>query len=252
MQKFKITRWPKYNPAGDVLRTKLIWLTTWTSGLASPSNVTAIPAIGSIPFLMIDLFEILNSPLWAGTAHPRSSASFQAAVLFSKFRLTGVKIQWQSMLIGSSGAGTNDPARRTVENTPYKFAVTAGGLDSGLTTSLPINAFITGEQRWAIVRDVDTPGQAKNWHSVYFSVAKLIGLPYNKTDSVYSGGTDGTTASGFAAAPTSRPLLGPWYRFGIVPINGVGPPATYDPNFQTQMKFTFYVTYFDKIANLTQ
>lgn len=252
MQKFKISRWPAYNPGGDVLRTKLIWMTSWISGLASPNTAVAIPPVSALPFLITDLFEILTSPLWAATAHARSSASFQAAVLFRRFRCTGIKIQWQSTITGTTGSGTNPIHSNNVLNSPFKFYVSAGGIDSGLIGALPINPFITPEQRWSRARDVDAPGMPKRWHSVYFSVAKLIGLAYNKTDINFSGGTDAAGASGFSAPPTDRPLLGPWLRMGIASATGVTTQLTYDPTFHTQMKFTFYTTYFDKIQNATQ
>lgn len=255
MQKFKKTRWAARNPAGDLLRNKLLWATTWLGQLASPAIAVSIPAAGTIPFLMTDLYEILTSALWSGTSHPRSSNSFQAAVLFANFRVTGVKIQWQSSVTGVSGTGSVSGSvliGNTVVNTPYKFGIACGGLDDGTTTSLPINTFITPEQRWSIMRDVDQPGAPKRWHKVYFSIRKLIGIGYNKTDSVYAGKTDATQASGFAAAPTSRPLLGPWLRMGICTASGLGTTATYDPIFVTQMRYTFYTEYFGKIQNLTQ
>lgn len=252
MQKFKIARWPKYNPAGDVLITKLVWSTTWGTQLASPLFTQAGPAVGSVPFLMTDIYEILNSTLWTGTSHPRSSASLQAAVLFRSFRVTGMKLSWQSTCVGVGGAGTNVGQQQIAANSPYKFCVVAGGQNDGTASSLPINVWITPEQRWQICRDVDAPATTKKWHSIYFSVAKLIGQPYNKTDSVYSGQTDNSSPSGFGALAGQRPLLGPWWRFGITTATGTANTATYDPSFITQMKFIFYVTYFDKISNATQ
>lgn len=247
MQKFKIARWPTYNPVGDVLRTKLIWSTYWISGLASPSVTTTIPPMSAAPFMFTDLYELVNSAFWSGSSHPASSAAFDAAVFFRRYRCTGIKIQWQSKVVSVGGVGAASVERDNAFNRPYQFGIMAGGPDNNVIGDLAINPFITTEQRWAIMKNVDPWIAEPKWHSVYLSASKLIGLGYNKTDLAFSGLTDNAVPGGFAA--TGRPGVGPFLRMGIVPASGIVPVATYDPNFQTQLKFTLYVTYFEKIPN---
>jgi len=252
MQKYKVVRWPAYNPVGDVLRAKLVWATSWIPSIVNPATVVQTPVVGSAPYMINDIYEITNASVWAGTSHPRSSASLQASVIFRRFRCTGVKIQWQASIVGTTGAGNDDFVARRINNTPYMFCVHAGGSDNNTIGDLAINPFITPEQRWSICRDVDGIDQPKKWHSVYFSMAKLVGQEYTRTDTQYSGYTSSSDASGFSPAAAERPVTGAFYRFGITSPTGLSPQATYDPMFIVQFKYTFYVTYFDKIPNTTQ
>lgn len=258
MQRLKFSKWRVFNPVGDVLRTKLVWRTTWSFIISDTMQSSAfLPDLQYNPFMFNNIRNIVTDNNWAGPAHHRSSASFQAAVFFRRYRCDGVAISmWPKLVSAVNPSGVYDAGTyEFLQNSQWSFNVRAGGT-SEYATGLSRNMYMpytVAESRWGRSWPVTNPNtNYTKRRRIYFSTKKVFGpLLYSKTDLDFTGVTDFSDDSGFAAA--GIPVIGPALRFSVTRSDSAtnNIPSTWGVRFEIPMTFVFYVTYFDKYPNAT-
>lgn len=228
-----------------------MWMTTWRTSIINPAVNTTLPTVNSsAPFLLNSPRPILVHTGWSGPAHATSSSALLAAAQFFKFKVYGVKISWNARITAVLGGGASASLNQDQLNRPYRFCINAGAENAGGVSSLPVSPYITPEMRWGRCTDIDAPGQPNKWHSVYYSIKKLMSNQYIDTIPETGGITDGLDTSGFAA--TNQPTVGPNLRIGIVPADAITSPSLYEPNFTVVMKWEFYTRYSDRTTSNLQ
>lgn len=256
MQRMKFYKWPTRNPGGDVLRTKLVLRTSWNPVMEAGNNSFAmVPTNENLPLRINDLYRLTTFGSWAdGGQESRSSASFQAAVLFRRYRCDGIAI---TAYPTKTFIGTPPEYDQSIKDmlwyTPYCFNIRADSDTMNITSPGLINYLptIVQESRWGRSWILPNPQASRPRRCrVYYSTKKVYGpLKYAKTDLDFTGLTDFSDNSGFAS--TGGPIEGPVFRMSLSRADSSVPtlPTGYSINWNVTLVFTMYVTYFDRLPN---
>lgn len=261
----KISRWPARNPAGDQLRTKIVWYTSWTvevtrQALTSTDTLfDSIPAFGTVaPLRINDPYAWVTWGFWPSPAHTRNSAGAEAARLFMHYRADGMKMSFKPATVNYTCSPEVSPVeaanvREIMANEQFCILTDASDADPD-AFSLPLNPMLQGDSsRWGKIIPMARAGVRSTWKSVYYGTKMVQGTSaYIKGDLQFTGDTDTALASGFSS--TQRPVSGPIARIGVAYASGGyiqsnWPVTTVDDQkvtFRIPMKFTWYMTYFGK------
>lgn len=232
---------------GDKLFLPLAFTQVWTPTI--PGATLGLNFNSSQNDFMNDVFAWINSPSWT-TSGVRSAGAFQAATMFGKYIMRGVKMTFRARAINAGSTAAvpwSDTIKNNIENLQnrqYVLLIRAGGPNM---TTVVNDIKIANEERWSRVCIVGTANEKPKPYSIYFNCAKVYGSGYFATETEFIGSTDGVGhASSFASSASLRPTDGPRLNWAIARSDGTPNPATEFMRFEIMVDFTFYLEYFER------